>query len=142
MKKFALILATMSILTACQSTNGVNHNGLKITKKDGVTTAVPTTAPKHSKPSADALEYAPQVAQNATAGSLIILFEPSAKDAVLELVKRRGDTLLYEYKNISGIAIQPMYHSIEPTISSYKKINGVLGVTKSQVHQIGLPNVQ
>ena len=135
MKKLAIVLATALALSACQS-----YDGLKITKKDGMTTAVPKTAPKHSLPADNALKYAPQVAQNAAeTGNLIIFFEPSAKAGVLEMVKRRGDELIYSYENFNGIAIRPTYHRIDDTINAYQKLTGVLSVQRDTVHEIGLP---
>lgn len=129
MKKLAIVLATALALSACQS-----HDGLKITKKDGMTTAVPKTAPKHSLPTAS------QAAQNAAeTGNLIIFFEPSAKAGVLEMVKRRGDELIYSYENFNGIAIRPIYHRIDDTINAYQKLTGVLSVQRDTVHEIGLP---
>lgn len=135
MKKLAIIIAAVSVISACQSTEG-----LVITKKDGMTTAVPITAPKHSLPADHALKYAPQVAQNATeTGNLMIFFEPSAKADVLEMVKRRGDELIYSYENFNGIAIRPMYHPVDSTISAYQQLKGVLSVQRDTVHKIGLP---
>lgn len=135
MKKLAMIVAAVSVISACQSTDG-----LVITKKDGMTTAVPNAAPKHSLPADHALKYAPQVAQNAAeTGNLMIFFEPSAKAAVLEMVKRRGDELIYSYENFHGIAIRPMYHPVDATISAYQQLKGVLSVQRDTVHKIGLP---
>ena len=135
MKKLAIIIAAVSIISACQSTEG-----LVISKKDGMTTAVPSTVPKHSLPADHTLKYAPQVAQNATeTGNLIIFFEPSAKASVLEMVKRRGDELIYSYENFNGIAIRPMYHPVDSTINAYQQLKGVLSVQRDTVHKIGLP---
>lgn len=137
MKKLAIIVAAVSVISACQSTEG-----LVISKKDGITTAVPNTAPKHSLPEDHALKYAPQVAQNATeTGNLIIFFEPSAKASVLEMVKHRGDELIYSYENFNGIAIRPMYHPVDSTISAYQQLKGVLSVQRDTVHTIGLPKL-
>lgn len=135
MKKLAIIIAATSVISACQSTED-----LVITKKDGITTAVPNIAPKHSLPADHALKYAPQVAQNAAeTGNLMIFFEPSAKADVLEMVKRRGDELIYSYENFNGIAIRPMYHPVDSTISAYQQLKGVLSVQRDTVHTIGLP---
>lgn len=135
MKKLAIIIAAVSVISACQSTEG-----LVITKKDGMTTAVPNTAPKHSLPADHELKYAPQVSQNAAeTGNLMIFFEPSAKADVLEMVKRRGDELIYSYENFNGIAIRPMYHTVDSTISAYQQLKGVLSVQRDTVHKIGLP---
>lgn len=124
MKKLAMIVVAVSVISACQSTEG-----LVISKKDGMTTAVPSTVPKHSLPADHALKYAPQASQNAAeTGNLMIFFEPSAKADVLKMAKRRGDELIYSYENFNGIAIRPMYHPVDSTISAYQQLKGVLSV--------------
>ncbi len=124
MKKLAMIVVAVSVISACQSTEG-----LAISKKDGMTTAVPSTVPKHSLPADHALKYAPQASQNAAeTGNLMIFFEPSAKADVLKMAKRRGDELIYSYENFNGIAIRPMYHPVDSTISAYQQLKGVLSV--------------
>jgi hypothetical protein len=53
---------------------------------------------------------------------------------LLKAVKTSGATLVYEYKNLHGIAIRPSSKTnIEDTIAYFKKINGVLSVEQDRL---------
>ncbi len=75
-----------------------------------------------------------QQAQDTT-GNLIIFYDDQTGSApLLKAVKTSGATLVYEYKNLHGIAIRPSSKTnIEDTIAYFKKINGVLSVEQDRL---------
>ncbi|MBF1278748.1 MAG: hypothetical protein HXM87_10100 [Neisseria sp.] len=75
-----------------------------------------------------------QQAQDTT-GNLIIFYDAQTGSApLLKAVKISGATLVYEYKNLHGIAIRPSSKTnIEDTIAYFKKINGVLSVEQDRL---------
>jgi putative lipoprotein len=53
---------------------------------------------------------------------------------LLKAVKTSGATLVYEYKNLNGIAIRPASKTnIEDAIAYFKKVNGVLSVEQDRL---------
>ena len=106
MKPLAFILLS-TLLCACQSPN---------------TPAQSTTIPSQ------------QQTQDTT-GNLIIFYDAQTGSApLLKAVKISGATLVYEYKNLHGIAIRPSSKTnIEDTIAYFKKINGVLSVEQDRL---------
>ena len=75
-----------------------------------------------------------QQAQDTT-GNLIIFYDDQTGSApLLKAVKTSGATLVYEYKNLYGIAIRlSSKTNIEDTIAYFKKINGVLSVEQDRL---------
>ena len=83
-------------------------------------------------PKAQALplnQLPPHLQQQAqdTTGNLIIFYDAQIGSApLLKAVKTSGATLVYEYKNLNGIAIRPPSKTnIEDAIAYFKKVNGV-----------------
>ncbi len=75
-----------------------------------------------------------QQAQDNT-GNLIIFYDAQTGSApLLKAVKVSGVTLVYEYKNLNGIAIRPSSKTkIEDAITYFKKVNGVLSVEQDKL---------
>ena len=88
--------------------------------------------PKHSR----SINCTPsqQQAQDTT-GNLIIFYDAQTGSApLLKAVKTSGATLVYEYKNLHGIAIRPSSKTnIEDAITYFKKVNGVLSVERDRL---------
>jgi len=70
-----------------------------------------------------------------TTGNLIIFYDTQTGSApLLKAVKTSGATLVYEYKNLYGIAIRPSSKTnIEDAIAYFKKVNGVLSVEQDRL---------
>ena len=75
-----------------------------------------------------------QKAQDTT-GNLIIFYDTQTGSApLLKAVKASGASLIYEYKNLNGIAIRPSSKTkIEDAIAYFKKVNGVLSVEQDRL---------
>ena len=87
-----------------------------------------------STPAQSTATPSPQQAQDTT-GNLIIFYDAQTGSApLLKAVKISGATLVYEYKNLHGIAIRPSSKTnIEDAIAYYKKVNGVLSVEQDRL---------
>ena len=70
-----------------------------------------------------------------TTGNLIIFYDAQTGSApLLKAVKASGASLIYEYKNLNGIAIRPASKTnIEDAIAYFKKVNGVLSVEQDRL---------
>lgn len=70
-----------------------------------------------------------------TTGNLIIFYDAQIGSApLLKAVKTSGATLVYEYKNLNGVAIHPSPKTnIEDAIAYFKKVNGVLSVEQDRL---------
>lgn len=70
--------------------------------------------------------------------TLIIYYnQDNGKKNIIEAVKQYGATILYTYSNINGIAISiPESKTLEESIQYFKKIKGVLEVTKDYKYKI------
>lgn len=70
--------------------------------------------------------------------TLIIYYnQDNGKKNIVEAVKQYGATILYTYSNINGIAISiPENKTLEESIQYFKKIKGVLEVTKNYKYKI------
>lgn len=70
-----------------------------------------------------------------TTGNLIIFYDAQIGSApLLKAVKASGASLIYEYKNLHGIAIRPSSKTnIEDAIAYFKKVNGVLSVEQDRL---------
>ncbi|KZC86155.1 putative lipoprotein [Neisseria flavescens] len=68
-------------------------------------------------------------------GNLIIFYDAQIGSApLLKVVKASGASLIYEYKNLHGIAIRPSSKTnIEDAIAYFKKVNGVLSVEQDRL---------
>ena len=75
-----------------------------------------------------------QQAQDTT-GNLIIFYDAQTGSApLLKAVKASGASLIYEYKNLNGIAIRPSSKTkIKDAIAYFKKVNGVLSVEQDRL---------
>ena len=75
-----------------------------------------------------------QQAQDTT-GNLIIFYDAQTGSApLLKAVKTSGASLIYEYKNLNGIAIRPSSKTkIKDAIAYFKKVNGVLSVEQDRL---------
>ena len=67
--------------------------------------------------------------------SLIIFFDPSiGKDALLAAIEEYGATIIYEYRNISGVSIRiPQGTFIGDAIEFFKNVDGVIAVRRDQI---------
>jgi len=70
--------------------------------------------------------------------TLIIYYnQDNGKKNILEAIKQYGATILYTYNNINGIAISiPESKTQEESIQYFKKIRGVLEITKDYKYKI------
>ncbi|MDO5608372.1 MAG: hypothetical protein Q4G08_07960 [Capnocytophaga sp.] len=70
-----------------------------------------------------------------TTGNLIIFYDVAVGKSALETaVKEYGATILYDYKNLNGIAIRiPQEKNIEEAIAYFESVRGVLSVNKDEV---------
>ena len=68
-------------------------------------------------------------------GNLIIFYNAqTGSEPLLKAVKASGASLIYEYKNLNGIAIRPSSKTkIEDAIAYFKKVNGVLSVEQDRL---------
>jgi len=78
-----------------------------------------------------------QQAQDTT-GNLIIFYDAQTGSApLLKVVKTSGATLIYEYKNLHGIAIRPAANTnIQDAIAYFQKVNGVLSVEQDRLMKL------
>lgn len=120
MPKYALCAFLCLILSACQQVGSVKSL---------------------AKPADNALQYAPQVAQDAAkyTGNLLIFFDKSS-DVTSKLssaIEHRGDVVIYTYKHINAIAIKPkMDRPMAQIIEHYQAMAGVLAVHQDQLTQL------
>lgn len=75
---------------------------------------------------------------NAANETLIIYYLPDVGNSeLLSAAKKYGSKILYVYKNINGIAVTvPKNKTVPEAMKYYKKVNGVLSVTKDQKMQL------
>ncbi|WP_274584348.1 hypothetical protein V6667_03650 [Neisseria leonii] len=57
----------------------------------------------------------------------MVFFEPSAAEAVVSFARRRGDKLLYRYRNLNGIAVHAADGQVR-AVAAYGQLAGVLAV--------------
>ncbi len=74
----------------------------------------------------------------ASDNSLIILYDPvNGKDSLYQAIEEYGATIIYDYRNINGIAIRiPTGTFIGDAIEFFKHVDGVLQVNRDIIHQI------
>ncbi|MBF1285308.1 MAG: hypothetical protein HXM85_03865 [Neisseria sp.] len=74
----------------------------------------------------------------ATTGNLIIFYDEGiGSDSLMKAVKDSGASLVYEYKNLHGIAIRPSAKTnIQDAIAYFQKINGVLSVEQDRLMKL------
>ena len=66
--------------------------------------------------------------------TLIIFFD---KKQLLKAIKKQGCTLLYKYKEFSGVAVKvDEKHDIDQAIADFKKVKGVTSVNKDGIMQL------
>lgn len=75
---------------------------------------------------------------DATTGNLIIFYEPNtSKEKLLKAAKEYGSEVIYEYKNLNGIAVTiPHKQTASDAILFYKRIEGVLSVTEDTKQEL------
>lgn len=71
----------------------------------------------------------------ATTGNLIIFYNTQiGSKPLMQAVKDSGASLVYEYKNLHGIAIRPSAKTnIQDAIAYFQKVNGVLSVEQDRL---------
>lgn len=66
-------------------------------------------------------------------GVYIISYDKDKKDNLIQAIHHHADEMLYEYKNLgSMLAIKISAEDINGRINDYKRIDGVIQITKSQ----------
>ncbi|TCJ98903.1 putative hemolysin [Volucribacter psittacicida] len=65
---------------------------------------------------------------------LILYYDVTQRDKVLEAVAKYGASVVYDYQNFSGLAIQTAQP--EATKAALEKVKGVLAVQFNQVQQL------
>jgi hypothetical protein len=78
------------------------------------------------------------VQDNTTTENLIIYYsDDGGNSELLRAAKKYGSKILYVYKNINGVAVTvPKNKTVSEAMKYYKKVNGVLSVTKDQKMQL------
>ena len=73
-----------------------------------------------------------------TDDSLIILYDPlNGKDSLYQAIEEYGATIIYDYKNINGVAIRiPTGTFIGDAIEFFKHVDGVLQVNRDHIYHI------
>lgn len=74
----------------------------------------------------------------ATTGNLIIFYDEGiGSGSLMKTVKDSGASLVYEYKNLHGIAIRPAANTnIQDVIAYFQKVNGVLSVEQDRLMKL------
>ena len=72
-----------------------------------------------------------------TSHTLIIFFDKkTGNKPLLKAIKKQGCTLLYKYKEFSGVAVKvDEKHDVDKTIADFKKVKGVTSVNKDGIMQ-------
>lgn len=75
---------------------------------------------------------------NAANENLIIYYSPdTGNEGLIEAAEKYGSKILYVYKNINGVAVTvPKNKTVTEAMKYYKKVNGVLSVTRDQKMQL------
>ena len=70
--------------------------------------------------------------------TLIIFFDKkTGNKPLLKAIKKQGCTLLYKYKEFSGVAVKvDAKHDIDQAIADFKKVKGVTSVNKDGIMQL------
>ena len=70
--------------------------------------------------------------------TLIIFFDKkTGSKPLLKAIKKQGCTLLYKYKEFSGVAVKvDEKHDIDQAIADFKKVKGVTSVNKDGIMQV------
>ena len=86
----------------------------------------------------DSGSSASRTGQNSpTSHTLIIFFDKkTGNKPLLKAIKKQGCTLLYKYKEFSGVAVKvDEKHDVDKTISEFRKVKGVTSVNKDGIMQ-------
>ena len=69
--------------------------------------------------------------------TLIIFFDKkTGNKPLLKAIKKQGCTLLYKYKEFSGVAVKvDEKHDVDKAIADFKKVKGVTSVNKDGIMQ-------
>lgn len=69
--------------------------------------------------------------------TLIIFYDKkTGNKALMKAIKKQGCTLLYKYKEFSGVAVKvDASHDIDKAIADFKKVKGVTSVNKDGIMQ-------
>ena len=72
-----------------------------------------------------------------TSHTLIIFFDKkTGNKPLMKAIKKQGCTLLYKYKEFSGVAVKvDEKHDVDKTIADFKKVKGVTSVNKDGIMQ-------
>ena len=70
--------------------------------------------------------------------TLIIFFDKkTGNKPLLKAIKKQGCTLLYKYKEFSGVAVKvDEKHAVDKAIADLKKVKGVTSVNKDGIMQL------
>ena len=70
--------------------------------------------------------------------TLIIFFDKkTGNKPLLKAIKKQGCTLLYKYKEFSGVAVKvDEKHDVDQAIADFKKVKGVTSVNKDGIMQL------
>ena len=66
-------------------------------------------------------------------GVYVISYDKDKKDNLMQAIQHHADEVLYEYRNLgSMLAIKISAEDMNERINDYKRIDGVIQITKSQ----------
>lgn len=69
--------------------------------------------------------------------TLIIYFEPNAKETVLKKIKEYGAVIKYNYESFNGVAIViPKNKTLEESEEYFNNVTGILEVNRDQIMTI------
>ena len=74
---------------------------------------------------------------NPTTHTLIIFYDKkTGNKPLMKAIKKQGCTLLYKYKEFSGVAVKvDEKHDVDKAIADFKKVKGVTSVNKDGIMQ-------
>ncbi len=90
-----------------------------------------------SKPTQATEAISTRQAQDTTGNLIIFYDEGIGSGSLMKTVKDSGASLVYEYKNLHGIAIRPAANTnIQDVIAYFQKVNGVLSVEQDRLMKL------
>ena len=86
----------------------------------------------------DSGSSASRTEQNSPTSHTLIIFydKKTGNKPLMKAIKKQGCTLLYKYKEFSGVAVKvDEKHDVDKAIADFKKVKGVTSVNKDGIMQ-------
>lgn len=124
MKAFAILILSLLVLNACKTKKEASSPSHEGTER-GVLPPI-----ERGK---EGLEYSPNTL-------IIMVDEKTGKEPLYKAIKDYGATLKYDYNIIPGVAIIiPEGTTLEQGIAYFKKVKGVVSVSKDRITRLTDP---